>query len=88
MMSNNETSFIILGTLFYFRDIAKIQLGLGAKLGKSIDEVTLFIVALVTCLSVGWELTLSMLATAPLLIVSIAIIFVVCIAKSIIGQHK
>ena len=58
----------------FFRDLNKLQEGIGEKLGMFIFFMTIFSSNLVNAFYHGWELTLVILAAMPVLMIATAII--------------
>lgn len=57
-----------------FRDLNKLQEGIGEKVGMFIFFMTIFIASLINAFVHGWELTLVILSVFPLLGISTGII--------------
>lgn len=54
-------------------DVYKIQEGIGDKLGLLIQAYANFIISFVISFTIGWKLTLVMLAVSPLMVITAAL---------------
>ena len=61
-----------------FSDIMKLQMGIGDKIFTFAQWVTTFIAGYTVGFVQGWKLTLVILAVAPLMVVAVGFIAVVC----------
>ena len=57
-----------------FRNLDKIQEGIGEKLGMFISFTSIGVACIITAFVYGWELTLVMMATVPIMTISSAIL--------------
>ena len=60
--------------LFERRNLSKIQDGIGEKLGMFISLISIALYSIITAFVYGWELTLVMMATVPLMSISTAVL--------------
>ena len=59
---------------FIYRDIGKIEEGIGEKFGMAISYLSLAIFSVIICLTYGWELTLVTIISIPMNAASISIL--------------
>jgi len=58
----------------YFRNVAKLEEGIGEKVGMFIHFVTAFLGCIALAFANGWELTLICLVSMPVTMISIGIV--------------
>ena len=56
-------------------DLTKLQEGIGEKIGMFLFFVTIFSASLINAFIHGWELTLVIFSTMPILIIAVSICF-------------
>lgn len=67
---------------FFFRDLEKLQNGIGEKVGIFIYLLSSFFYSIIISLIYGWKLTLVVLSCAPIMIVATAIVAKVIVILS------
>ena len=60
--------------LFSFRDLNKVDDGIGHKIGMLLQAITTVLVGFIMGFVYGWKLTLVMIAASPLMIIAGGII--------------
>lgn len=77
--------------IIFFRDLDKLQNGIGEKVGIFVYLITSFIFSIIISFIYGWELTLVMSSCTPVIIIATAIVAKVIILllykKSIIKKR-
>ena len=66
--------------LFIFRDLNKLQEGIGEKIGMFIFFMTIFLASIINAFIHGWELTLVILAAMPVSSIMWAFLYCFCTA--------
>ena len=56
--------------LIYYRDVDKIRMGIGDKVGQTLYLITVFLAGIVLGFVKSWKLTLVILAISPLIVAS------------------
>jgi ATP-binding cassette subfamily B (MDR/TAP) protein 1 len=64
----------LLIAVYFYRNLDKMQEGIGEKMSIFLHFTTTFVAAIIMCFLNGWKLTLAVVSCAPIIIVAQSIV--------------